>query len=156
MLAGFAAAFLIGDMFLAVRGAATTSVEFLYGVAGFSLAQMLWTIGQLREARPDIRVFLAAAVPLSLFVLVRLSPPVLPSSANAAVCIYSVLTAMSFATALATRRTFYICGLCSSTSSALCWGLSSLTYRTTALRGGFRRRRPWCGGRCLARSAFPC
>ena len=27
MLAGFAAAFLVGDMFLAVRGAATTSVE---------------------------------------------------------------------------------------------------------------------------------
>ena len=42
MLAGFAAAFLIGDMFLAVRGAAVSSVEFLYGVAGFSLAQVLW------------------------------------------------------------------------------------------------------------------
>jgi len=39
MLAGFAAAFLVGDMFLAVRGAATTSVEFLYGVAGFSAAR---------------------------------------------------------------------------------------------------------------------
>ena len=77
MLAGFAAAFLIGDMFLAVRGAATTSVEFLYGVAGFSLAQVFWTLGQLREARPDIRVFFAAAVPLSLFVLCRLHPPVL-------------------------------------------------------------------------------
>lgn len=111
MLAGFAAAFLIGDMFLAVRGAATTSVEFLYGVAGFSLAQMLWTIGQLREARPDIRVFFAAAVPLSLFVLCRLHPPVLPAAANAAVCVYSALTALSFATALATRRVFYICGI---------------------------------------------
>ena len=39
MLAGFAAASLVGDMFLAVRGAATTSVEFLYGVAGFSAAR---------------------------------------------------------------------------------------------------------------------
>ena len=111
MLAGFVAAFLIGDLFLAVRGAATTSVEFIYGVAGFSLAQAFWTIGQLREARPNVRVFLAAAVPLSLFVLVRLHPPVLPSAANAAVCVYSVLTAISFATALATRRTFYICGI---------------------------------------------
>ena len=63
MLEGFAAAFLIGDMFLAVRGAATTSVEFLYGVAGFSLAQVFWTIGQLREARPDVRVFLAGGAP---------------------------------------------------------------------------------------------
>lgn len=111
MLAGFAAAFLIGDMFLAVRGAATTSVEFLYGVAGFSLAQVFWTIGQLREARPDIRVFFAAAVPLSLFVICRLHPPVLPAAANAAVCVYSVLTALSFATALATRRAFYVCGI---------------------------------------------
>ena len=36
MLAGFAAAFLIGDMFLAVRGAAVSSAEFLYRVAELS------------------------------------------------------------------------------------------------------------------------
>ena len=111
MLAGFAAAFLIGDMFLAVRGAATTSVEFLYGVAGFSLAQVFWTIGQLREARPDWRVALATAIPLVAFTLVRLRPPVLPTVTMAAVCVYSVLTAISFATAIATRRVFYICGI---------------------------------------------
>ena len=111
MLVGFAAAFLIGDMFLAVRGAAVSSMEFLYGVAGFSLAQIFWTAGQLREAKPDGRVFLAAAVPLSLFVLVRLCPPVLPPAATVAVCVYSVLTAVSFATALATRRALYICGI---------------------------------------------
>ena len=111
MLAGFAAAFLIGDMFLAVRGASSRSVEFLYGVAGFSLAQMFWTIGQLREVRPDWRVFLAAGVPLAAFVLVRLRPPVLSPAAGTAVCIYSLLTAISFATALATRRVFYMCGI---------------------------------------------
>ena len=111
MLAGFAAAFLIGDMFLAVREAATTSFEFLYGVAGFSLAQLFWTIGQLHEARPDARVFLAAAFPLAAFVLCRLHPPVLPAAATGAVCVYSVLTALSLATALATRRVFYICGI---------------------------------------------
>lgn len=111
MLAGFAVAFLIGDMFLAVRGASSRSVEFLYGVAGFSLAQMFWTIGQLREARPDWRVFLAAGVPLAAFVLVRLRPPVLSPAAETAVFIYSLLTAVSFATALATRRVFYMCGI---------------------------------------------
>ena len=111
MLAGFAAAFLIGDMFLAVRGAATTSVEFLYGVAGFTLAHVFRTIGQLREARPDWRVVLATAIPLVAFTLVRLHPPVLPSAATAAVCVYSILTAVSFATALATRRMLYICGI---------------------------------------------
>lgn len=64
MLAGFAAAVLIGDLFLAVRGAATTSVEFIYGIAGFALAHVFRTVGQLREARPDWRVALAAAIPL--------------------------------------------------------------------------------------------
>ena len=65
MLAGFAAAFLVGDMFLAVRGAAGGSVECVVGVAGFSLAQALWSVGQLREAKPDVRVFIAAAVVIS-------------------------------------------------------------------------------------------
>ena len=87
MLAGFAAAFFIGDLFLAVRAASTSSVEFLLGVAGFSLAQIFWTLGQLREARPDGRVFMAAAVPLALFVLVRLRPPVLSPAAEAMVCL---------------------------------------------------------------------
>ena len=69
MLAGFAAAFFLGDLFLAVRAASTSSVEFLFGVGGFSLAQIFWTLGQLREAKPDGRVFVAVAVPLALFVL---------------------------------------------------------------------------------------
>ncbi len=111
MLAGLAAAVLIGDLFLAVRGAATTSVEFIYGIAGFALAHVFRTVGQLREARPDWRVALAVAIPLVAFTLVRLRPPVLPPATTAAVCVYSVLTAISFATAIATRRVFYICGI---------------------------------------------
>ena len=111
MLAGFAAAFFLGDLFLAVRAAPTSSVEFLYGVAGFSLAQIFWTLGQLREARPDGRVFVAVSVPLALFVLARLRPPVLSPAAETMVCLYSVLTALSFATALATRRVFYVLGI---------------------------------------------
>ena len=111
MLAGLAAAILIGDMFLAVRGAATTSVEFIYGIVGFALAHVFRTVGQLHEARPDWRVALAAAIPLVAFTLVRLRPPVLPPATMAAVCVYSVLTAISFATAIATRRVFYICGI---------------------------------------------
>lgn len=111
MLAGFAAAFLVGDMFLAVRCAPPHSAGFLYGVAGFSLAQLLWTAGQLREARPDMRVFAAVAVPLVLFSSVRLGPPVLARSAMASIVIYSLISAVSFATALATRRIFYALGI---------------------------------------------
>ena len=111
MLAGFAFAILVGDMFLAVIGASTKSVEFLYGVAGFSLAQVCWTVAQLREARPDWRVFSALAAVLLLFVLTMLMPPVIPVAATVAIGVYSVLTALSFSTALATRRVFYICGI---------------------------------------------
>ncbi|MBP5321010.1 MAG: hypothetical protein J6334_08470 [Kiritimatiellae bacterium] len=111
MLTGFAAAFLIGDFFLVLRGASTRSVEFLFGVAGFSLAQLFWTMGQVREARPDGRLFLAAAFPLSAFVLTRLAPPALPRAAQIAVWLYSLLTALSLATALPTRRPFYTCGI---------------------------------------------
>ena len=92
MLAGFAAAFFIGDLFLAVRGAPSKSIEFLFGVAGFSLAQIFWTLGQLREAKPDFRVLLAVAFPLAAFVFVLLRPPVLTPPAEAAVAVYSLLT----------------------------------------------------------------
>ena len=111
MLAGFAAAFLIGDMLLYVREAKPSSVEFLVGVAGYALAHLFWMAGQLREARPDVRVFLAAAIPLGVFVLVRLQPPVLPHAAIAAAVMYSAITAVSFATALATQRVFYLLGI---------------------------------------------
>ena len=111
MLAGFATAFLIGDMLLYVREAKQSSVEFLFGVAGYALAHLFWMFGQFREARPDGRTFLSVAVPLVIFVLVRLHPPVLPSAAWMAACAYSVLTAVSFATALATHRVLYILGI---------------------------------------------
>ena len=113
MLAGFAAAFLVGDLFLTFlkAGSDMDSAGYVIGVAGFALAQVFWTIGQLREARPDWRVVLALAIPLATFALVRLRPPVMPPPANASVVVYSLLTAISFATALATRRVFYICGI---------------------------------------------
>ena len=109
MLAGFVAA-LVGDWFLAVRGAPRTSPEFLGGVLCFSLAQVLWTIAQRREARSDSRVFAAAALPIALFATVRLRP-VLPSATGIAICVYSLLTALSFSTALATERRFYAWGI---------------------------------------------
>lgn len=111
MLAGFCASFFIGDLFLAVRASPHRSVGFLIGVGGFCLAQLLWTTGQLREFRPDERVFLAAAIPLALFVFARLRPPLLTSAGQRMVGLYSILTALSFATALATRRVLYVAGI---------------------------------------------
>ena len=78
MLAGFAAAFLVGDLLLAFlkAGSNMDSAGYLIGVAGFALAQVFWTVGQLREARPDWRVVLALAIPLTTFALVRLRPQI--------------------------------------------------------------------------------
>ncbi len=132
MLAGFAAAFLVGDMFLAVMGTPPKSAGFLCGVAGFSLAQLCWTAGQLRETRPDWRIFVAAAVPLTMFTLVRLRPPILSPAAETAVCVYSLLTALSFATAVATRRIFYVCGI-------------GLLLFSDMMIGGRLLRMPGCG-----------
>ena len=110
MLAGFTAAFCIGDVFLAVRGASSSSVEFLYGVVGFSLAQIFWTVGQLREARPNWRILAAAGVPLVTFAAVRLLPA-LPPMTGFAVSVYAFLTALSLSVAIATRRIFYSVGI---------------------------------------------
>lgn len=132
MTAGFSSAILVGDLFLAVRGAPSSSIEFIYGVVGFSLAQIFWTIGQLREAKPDMRIFLAAAVPLAAFVLARLGPPVLPASAEVAVFAYSMLTAISFAAAVSTRRVFYTAGI-------------GLLLFSDLMIGGRLLRAPGCG-----------
>ena len=109
MLAGFVAAGM-GDWFLAVKGAPSRSPEFLCGVACFSLAQVLWAVGQLREARPDWRMALALALPLGIFAGVRLAP-LLPVATGVAVSAYAVLTAIAFSLAYATRRVFYACGI---------------------------------------------
>ena len=111
MLAGFSAAILVGDLFLTFlkAGSDMDSAGYVIGVAGFALAQVFWTVGQLRESRPDWRVALALAIPLATFALVRLRPPVMPPAANAAVAAYSLLTALSFATALASIAGVWAC-----------------------------------------------
>jgi len=109
MSAGFAAA-LAGDYFLAYLAAPRSSPAFLAGVACFTLAQILWAVGQIREARPDARTLFAAGVPLLVFAAVRLHPA-LPPVAWGAVIIYSAVTAYAFAVALAAHRVFYCMGV---------------------------------------------
>ena len=178
MLAGFAAAFGIGDVFLAVRGASTSSVEFLLGVAGFSLAHLLWTVGQLREARPDWRVFVTVGIPLSLFSFGRLLA-VLPTAAGFAVCAYALLSALSLSVAAATRRVFYACGIGLLLVSDLliggrllhapgCGAIAGITYIAAEAcllasffsgderRFGSKRRNAWPAGLLCGVAAFVC
>ena len=109
MLCGFAAAGL-GDWFLAVKASPVRSPGFLHGIACFSVAHALWTAGQLREARPDVRVLLAVSVPLLSFVCLRLMP-VLPFPVSVAVAAYAAISALSLSVAVDGRRMFYTLGI---------------------------------------------
>ena len=109
MLLGFLAAF-VGDWFLAIRGSPRGSAGFLFGVGAFSVAQLLWMSAHVREARPDLRVLTALAVPLGFFSVVRLAP-LLDATTATFVCAYSLVSAVSLALALATRRRFYCLGI---------------------------------------------
>ena len=115
MAAGFIAA-AVGDWLLAVRGAPRASGGFLAGVACFSLAHIFWMAGQRGEPRPDARVLFAAALPLALFSGVRLAGAV-PRTTHAALVLYSLLTSLSLAVAIATGRRFYLAGIAALTVS---------------------------------------
>ena len=129
MLAGFAAAF-AGDWFLAIKCSPPKSTGFLHGVICFSLAQVFWMIGQLREVRPSGRLAFALGVPLAFFSTIRLLP-ILPFSTGMAVCIYAVLSAIALDMAYATRRIFYFGGI-------------GLLLMSDVLIGGDLLRMPGC------------
>ena len=105
MLAGFLAAF-AGDWLLAIRGSPTRSPGFLAGVACFAAAHILWSVGQLREARPRWRPFLVAAIPLLLFTGVRVAP-VLPKATAIAIVAYAAVSAFSLSVASSSPRRAY-------------------------------------------------
>lgn len=108
MVAGFLAA-AVGDWLLAVKGCHRGTAGFLGGVAAFSVAQLLWTAAHLRETRPDKRAFVLLAIPLSLFVGVRLWPVLNPMEC-AALSLYALISSLNVATAWATRRLLYLGG----------------------------------------------
>ncbi len=109
MAFGFVAA-LAGDWMLAVRGSPTGSSGFLAGVAFFACAHVFWTIGQLADSRPDLRVLVALGAPVVCFAAVRLVP-VLSAATYAALVAYSVVSVVSLSVAFGGRRRFYILGI---------------------------------------------
>ena len=109
MIGGFAAAAL-GDWLLAVRGSPPGSPGFLAGVGCFAAAHLLWMTGQVREAKPDARAFVATAIPLLLFSSVRLVL-ILPTATAAAIVAYAAVSALGFAMAVGTRRRLYMTGI---------------------------------------------
>ena len=120
MAVGFLCAF-AGDWFLAIQGSPRNSAGFLCGVVCFSLAHLFWMSAQLRETRPRLSACGALAIPLAVFAGVRLAP-CLPTGTAAAVGVYSVISAVSLATAVATRRVCYLWGIGLLVLSDLCMG----------------------------------
>ncbi len=104
------AATMVGDYFLVLCNSRIGTWGFIGGVAGFSLAQLLWIFGFCREAKPNFKVFTALAVPLACFAISRLWPEMVKSNLSllyptfSAVTIYSLLSAFSLAAAFGTRR----------------------------------------------------
>lgn len=109
MTFGFVAAG-AGDWFLAVKGSPVRSSGFLAGICCFVVAHAFWTAGQIKEARPDARVFAAAAIPLMIFTCLRLVP-VLPPNISAAIVAYAAISALSLSVAVGGRRLFYTLGI---------------------------------------------
>ena len=109
MLLGFGAAF-AGDWFLAIRGGARGSSDFLAGVAAFAAAQILWMLAHRREAHVAWRTLLAVSVPLGCFFGVRLFP-VLRGPSAWMVGGYTLLSAFALSWAVSTRRLWYAAGI---------------------------------------------
>lgn len=109
MICGFAAAG-AGDWFLAIKASPVRSPGFLAGICCFAAAHLFWIAGQLKEARPDMRVFAAAAIPLLSFSCVRLAPT-LPPGVSAAVVAYTAISAFSLSVAAGGRRLLYSLGI---------------------------------------------
>lgn len=97
----------IGDFCLIVLQGRPHGV-FLAGVAAFACAHLCWIAAAVREARPDGRILLALVPPLAGFLAARLFPsPSLDAVTAAALGGYTLLSAVSLAAAMGTRRGFF-------------------------------------------------
>lgn len=109
MVFGFAAA-IAGDWMLAVRGSPTGSTGFLAGTGFFALAHVFWTIGQLKDSRPDMRAIVAFGLPVVAFASIRLAPT-LSFATSTAIVAYSAVSAVSLSVAFGSRRRYYLAGI---------------------------------------------
>ena len=95
---------------LAVRGSPTGSTGFLAGTGFFALAHVFWTIGQLKDSRPDMRALVAFGLPVVVFASIRLAP-VFSFATSAAIVAYSAVSAVSLSVAFGSRRRYYLAGI---------------------------------------------
>ena len=109
MTAGFVAA-LVGDWFLAIRGCDARTPGFLCGVTAFACAHLIWSAANWRESKVEWKTLPVVLFPLCGFFLARVRGNI-PDDALLAVSAYAVVSAISLAIAVGTRRWFYAFGI---------------------------------------------
>jgi len=120
------AATMIGDYFLALKGAPLHSVGFLYGVAGFSLAHLCWIGFLSRHARWSPRIAFGLTFSLGVFFAARLIPSLDSSRLLATLSLYTLISIISVSFACGTH----------SLSSAWRYGLCLLLFSDAMIAFG--------------------
>lgn len=106
---GFAFA-LAGDAFLVLAKAPPGSLLFLCGVVSFALTHLCWTAANLRGIDSVRHAFVATAVPLTMFVAVRLVG-VIDGLTYGFLLGYALISAADLATAWVSGRRCYLWGV---------------------------------------------
>ena len=129
------AATMTGDFFLAVRNSPLRSDGFLYGVAGFSLAQVCWTVFLSRHGAMSLRVAFALLFSLGILFGVRLVPALPSIPLGVALGTYLVLSVVSVSYACGPHRL----------SRAWRYGLCTLLFSDAMIGFGHILRVPRLG-----------
>jgi len=143
---GGLAATMIGDYFLAYRGARLDSVQFIFGICGFSLAQCCW-IGFFRaHGRISWKCALGLALGIGLLYIARLVPATPGALLVFFIGLYSLLSIVSFSSA---------CGLSDRLPGKSAWivGIGALLFSDVMIGLGailkIRYWGRWIGGTYL-------
>ena len=108
-LLGFASAF-VGDWFLMIRQNTPRDVGFLCGISAFACAHLLWSLANWKESKIEWKTLPVVLFPLCGFFLTRVRGSI-PDNVLLAVSAYAVVSAISLAVAVGTRRWFYAFGI---------------------------------------------
>ena len=109
MALGFAAAF-CGDALLVLMRYGVRTTGFLFGVAAFSCAHILWMAANRHGVRLEWRAFAVVLPPVMGLLAVRAARCV-PFTPLLAASAYTAVSAVSLAAAIGSRRLFYALGI---------------------------------------------
>ncbi len=124
---------MIGDYFLAVRHSPLDSPGFIYGVAGFSLAQTLWIAFFARNYKINCKLWIGLLICIGIFLSVRIFPSLPSSTLGVVLGIYTFLSITSMAFA------------CGSNSRSFAAGIGMLLFSDTMIAYGYILKIPFLG-----------